>query len=268
MSAYGSAEEWAQSARFSQPVRLGEVEQGILARRPVEAPRSPWWVFLVGAVGWAAMAFAFIIGPGVSMLGALLVWLGWLAAARWVFLLGALAYGFYVVELVKARRRRLADQACATLTLVGCLAAELLLRGEMSTELPRGLRPLVWTLALVAAAIVVISFASKPQGAASAVPSTRRPPRRGPDDEKEYERYLHTRKQVLDILVRRGLVHVDPMEQGRLNSMPLGYWEELDGVDERQRRHILEYATIGWREFSASDRRPWSPPSTGTHHDT
>lgn len=270
-----SAKEWAESAHFSEPLRLGEVEQGILARRPVKARSAPWWVSLLGVVGWAALALAFIIGPGVSVLGALFVWLGtkadppagsdfWLGMARWVFLLGALAYVFYLVEVVKARRRRRLDQLFAALTVAGCLATDLLLRRAASPEPPWGLRTLVWALALVAAAMLVASIASKPLAPGAEGSSKRKPPIRGPEDAKEYERYVNTREQVLDILVHRGLLQVDPIERGRINSMPLGYWEELDGVDERERRRILEYASLGWREFSAGDRRPWSQPEQTT----
>lgn len=270
-----SAEEWAESARFSEPLRLGEVEQGILARRPVKATGAPWWASVLGVVGWAALALAFILGPGVSLLGAVFVWLGtqadppagadfWLGTARWVFLLGALAYVFYLVEVMRARRRRRLDQLFAGLTIVGCLATDLLLRRATSPELPWGLKTLVWALALVAVAVLVASIASKPLALESEGNSKRKPPNRGPEDEKEYERYVRTRELVLNIMVHRGLLNVDPIEEGRLNSMPLGYWEELDGVDERRWRHILEYATIGWREFTESDRRVWSPPEKQT----
>jgi hypothetical protein len=38
--------------------------------------------------------------------------------------------------------------------------------------------------------------------------------------------------------------------------MPLGYWSELDGLDEREWRRVLERRHVGWRDFDASDRRP------------
>lgn len=37
--------------------------------------------------------------------------------------------------------------------------------------------------------------------------------------------------------------------------MPLGYWSELDGLDERAWRRVLEYRHVGWREFDASDKQ-------------
>jgi hypothetical protein len=33
--------------------------------------------------------------------------------------------------------------------------------------------------------------------------------------------------------------------------MPLGYWNELDGLSEREWRRVLERRHVGWREFDA-----------------
>ena len=76
MSADGqSVEEWAQSHRFSQPLRLAEVEAGVLARSPATGTGMPGWVAAVGALGLLSLAIFSLIGPGVSVLGLATVWL-------------------------------------------------------------------------------------------------------------------------------------------------------------------------------------------------
>ena len=68
---------------------------------------------------------------------------------------------------------------------------------------------------------------------------------------------------MLEILQRRGLVALDEADRKRLNEMPLGYWDELDGVDDKEWRRILEYRHVGWRYFDTTDRRPWPPTDGG-----
>lgn len=68
---------------------------------------------------------------------------------------------------------------------------------------------------------------------------------------------------MLEILQRRGLVALDEADRKRLNEMPLGYWDELDGVDDKEWRRILEYRHVGWRDFDTTDRRPWPPTDGG-----
>lgn len=261
-------EEWAKSHRFSEPLRLGEVEDGVLARPPADGTGMPWWVAGIGALGWVAMGLFFLVGPGIGLIGLLAIWLAgqesppggadlWTNVAMFVFAMGSLSLAFYAVEVVRAKKRNVRDILFGGAPVVASVASSLLLRTMSPGSAPTFLWIGVVALGVVGALILIASLASTPPKPKR---STRVPPRRGPADEAAYDRYLRTRERVLDIVVTRGLLKVDEIEQGGINSLPLGYWEELDGVDERERRRILEYSVLGWREFTASDERPWSPP--------
>ena len=145
----------------------------------------------------------------------------------------------------------------AVVTVLASAATFMVLRSTSET-VPDLLSLAVPVTGVLGAALLVASTMSEPPRRTD---DTRKPPRRGPSDQAVYERYMRTRELALDIVVDRGLVKLDDLEKGRINAMPLGYWDELDGVDERERRRILEYAVIGWRPFSDGDRRAWSPPA-------
>ena len=262
-----TVEQWAQTHRFSEPLRLAEVEAGVMARGPAAGSRMPLWVHALGAVGWFFMGIAFLLGAGASLLGLLAAWLAdrdaaggsgfWMDMTQLVFCVCALAYAFYLVEVVRARRRQVVDIVSAVVTVVASAATFMVLRSTAET-VPALLSLAVPVTGVLGVALLVASTTSKPPHRPD---DTRKPPRRGPSDQAVYERYLRTRELALDIVVGRGLVKLDDLERGRINAMPLGYWDELDGVDERERRRILEYAVIGWRTFSDADRRAWSPPA-------
>lgn len=63
------------------------------------------------------------------------------------------------------------------------------------------------------------------------------------------------RDRLLDVLIHRRLVDVDEGDRIRLREMPLGYWPELDGLDQREWRRVLEYRHVGWREFDENDKQ-------------
>jgi len=263
-----SVEEWARSHPFSQPLRLGEVESGVLSRAPLGGGGVSWGVGAVAAVGWLSMAVVFVLGPGVALIGLLAIWLAgresppggtdvWITVAGLAFALGALAYAFYLVEVVRARRRQARDLVFAVVTVVPSVASFFLLRDLPPEVAPRWLGVAVVAMGALGVAVIVASALSTP---GTSKPQRSQPPARGPLDSSDRDRYLETRERVLGIVVDRGLLRADELEQGRINAMPLGYWEELDGVDEKERRRILEYAVIGWREFTPSDQRIWSPP--------
>ncbi len=266
-------EEWARSHRFSEPLSLGEVESGVLARPPADDTSLPLWVAGIGALGWVAMGFFFLVGPGIGFFGLLAIWLAgretppggaefWTTVAMLVFAVGALSLALYAVEVVRARKRNGRDILFGGAPVLASAASFLLLRTMSPDPAPGFLAIAVVALGVAGAVILIASLASKPPKRKQ---SNRVPPRRGPTGQAEYDRYLRTRERVLDIVVKRGLLKVDEIEQGGINSLPLGYWEELDGVDERERRRILEYSVLGWREFTASDERPWSPPENRTN---
>ena len=108
-----TAEQWARSHHFSEPLRLAEVEAGVLAREPVAGTGLPLWVHAVGAVGWFFVGIAFLLGAGASLLGLLAVWLAgrdaaggselWMGVTQVVYVCSAFAYAFYLVE-VRARK--------------------------------------------------------------------------------------------------------------------------------------------------------------------
>jgi hypothetical protein len=261
-----SVEQWARSHHFSEPLRLAEVEAGVLAREPVAAPGLPLWIHAIGAVGWIFMGIAFLLGAGASLLGLLAAWLAvrdapgdsgsWMGVAQLVYVCSAFAYAFYLVEVVRATRRQVVDMVSAVVTVVASAATFMVLRSSPGT-VPDLVSLAVVVTGVLGALVLVASIMSRTPRPTD---DTRKPPLRGPSRKADRENYLHTRELALDIVVDRGLVKLDDLEKSRINRIPLGYWEELDGVDERERRRILEYAVIGWRTFSDHDRRAWSPP--------
>lgn len=263
-----SVEEWARSHPFSEPLRLGEVEAGVLAHEPLGGTGTSWWVGAIGAVGWVSMAVMFFLGPGVAVVGLLAIWIAggdappggtdvWTTVAGLAFGVGSLAYALYLVETVRAGRRHTRDLVFGAVTLAASAVSFVLVRSLPSGVAPRWLWIAVVAMGVLGAALLVASLRSAPRRSTGAkVP----PPTRGPVDARQRERYLRSRARALDIVVGRGLLKADEVEQGRINAMPLGYWEELDGVEERERRRILEYAVLGWRQFTPSDQRVWSPP--------
>ncbi|MFE6645514.1 hypothetical protein ACFVJS_03045 [Nocardioides sp. NPDC057772] len=146
-----------------------------------------------------------------------------------------------------AKRPRVAT---AAVTAIGAGAAYVLV---MVLDLPE--MPWLAGLALVAAILgtvhLVLELVSKPEGG----PKSRKPPPRGPRRSGQRLRARKARNRLLEILIQRRLVDVDEGDQIRLREMPLGYWSELDGLDEREWRRVLEYRHVGWREFDSSDKQ-------------
>lgn len=267
-----SVEQWAKSANFPQPIRLGEVEAGILARRPAASESLGKSYGLVLALIWPVLAVAFMLGPGLAVLGLLAVYLGtsqdapigdntWLWVAHLIFVVGALTELSALIDTVRSRHREWFYLGTALLTVAATAVAFLLLRSSAWDE-PWGLTPAVVAMGMFAIAVIALSLRAAPE--APGPNAHRKAPRRGPENDDEYWHYKRTRQQVLETLLGRGLLKVDDADRARLNEMPLGYWEELDNVDEREWRRILEYRIVGWREFTASDRRTWHPPEKRT----
>ena len=271
-----SVEEWARSSRFSQPLRLGEVEAGILARRPAASESLGKSFPFLRALTWPVLAFAFLLGPGLALLGLLAVYLGtgqeppvgdngWLRVAHLIFVVGAFTELSALVDAVRSRHREWFHLATALLTVVGTAVAIVLLRSSEWEE-PWGLTLAVVAMGIFAVGVIVVSVRARPQRPGPN--ASRKPPKRGPEDDGAYWHYIRTRRQVLGTLIERGLLKVDAADRQRLDEMPLGYWDELDGVDEREWRRILEHRFVGWREFTASDQRAWCPPPKRTDRRT
>ena len=267
-----TVEEWAGTAYFPLPLRLGAVEAGVLARRPAASAGLGWGYPLLVVLGWVALALSFLLGLGVALVGLLAVWLGtsddppsghdfWLSMAQMIFVVGAIVEILILLEAVKSKERESFLLGSALLTGCASAAAFLLLRSSPRDE-PWGLTPAVIAQCVLSIGVIIASMVAKPR--TPGPNAARKSPKRGLKNDNKYWHYVRTRTQVLDTLIDRELLKVDDADRRRLNEMPLGYWEELDYVDEREWRRILEYRFVGWREFTEGDRWDWSPPEKRT----
>ncbi|MBA3780833.1 MAG: hypothetical protein H0X12_03150, partial [Nocardioides sp.] len=211
-----TVEDWAESAHFPQPLRLGAVEAGILARRPASSTSLGWAYPLLVLLSWAVLAFAFVLGLGIALLGLVAAWLGtsddppagqdfWLSVAHLIFVVGAFTEMFVLVDAVKSRHREWLYFGSALLTAAANAVAFLLLRSSPRVE-PWGLTPAVIAMGVLAIGVIVVSVLAKPR--TPGPNAHRKPPKRGPENDNEYWHYKRTRTQVLDTLIRRGLLKV------------------------------------------------------------
>ncbi|MGH3090595.1 MAG: hypothetical protein ACRDSJ_25230 [Rubrobacteraceae bacterium] len=248
---------WARTAPFSQPLKWGDAEATVMERDYPPLPGR----FVLNVLGAVAMGvFALIALPivGAAMVGLVLVALaasqdigaeGLLWLARIAFGVGILVAGIWLAAWWETRRRSVVGVTTAAVTAIAAGAAYGLM---LVLDLPE--MPWLSILALGAAILglvnLALELASKPEGRAK----SRKPPRRGPRRSDERLRVSVARDRLLDVLIHRRLVDVDEGDRIRLREMPLGYWSELDGLDEREWRRVLEYRHVGWREFDASDK--------------
>lgn len=249
---------WARTAKFSQPLIWGEAEEAVLAR---DYPPLPGRLVLdaVAAVSWGL--FAMFAAPlfGAALVGSVFVIVAAGQDARAEGLLSGarVAFGGAIVMTCiwlgmwwETRRRSLVGVAMAGITVIGsALTYSLLLVLELP-EVP-WLSALVLVAAALALANLVLEMMSKPEGGAK----SRKPPRRGPRGSDKGMRAGLARDRLLEVLIHRGLVDVDEADRIRIREMPLGYWSELDGLNEQEWRRVLEYRHVGWREFDSSDKR-------------
>ncbi|THV29525.1 hypothetical protein [Glycomyces paridis] len=249
-----SVDVWARQAAFAQPLRWGEAEAAVLEREYPPLPGSAV-VRVVGLVGWIGTAIIAVPALGAGLVGFALVAVGtrpgaaenWLSLASFLFLLAVVAVCSSLGYWWQTRRRSLVFAASDAGAVLGSGAAFAVLFATHATVSS-------WLVVLMAATGVlglvslVLALASKPEGR----PKQRKPPRRGPRGDKR-ARALRARKRLLEILVHRGLVDLDEADRIRVGEMPLGYWSELDGLDERERRRVLEMRHVGWRDFTPED---------------
>ena len=267
MRANESVEEWARTAEFPEPIVWGDVEAGILTREPKKGPRLPMVWKLRVALAWVGIAAFAIVVFGASVFGLVFVVIGtlvegvswdWDVPARFAFAVAALVELNSLRGWFEIRRRSTLTMVVSALTLVASVGAWIaLVLGEGFGI--SWLLLFVTVAAVTALSVIVLGLLSKPEGR----PKNRKPPRRGPRKLSTWRDYKDARARVLEILQQRRLVTVDEADEQRLNEMPLGYWEELDGVDDKERRRILEYRHVGWRDFDETDRRPWPPHQSG-----
>ena len=255
-----AVDSWAQAATFSHPVKLGEAEAAVMARAYPPLPGRGVAV-LVGSLGWIGVAFLALITAGSSVVGLGLLIAGEsmnkraaaddvLLGARFAFIVAIIAALTYVSVWWQTRRRGTFEVLVGVITFVASTSA-------CGAYLLMEVKDAPWLLvsilcALVSgAALLIVELGSEPDGRAK----SRKPPRRGPKGERMRVQMLRARRRLLQILVDRKLLELDGADLIRLDEMPLGYWSELDGVDEAEWRRILEMRHVGWREFDAGDIR-------------
>lgn len=253
-----AVDEWARTEQFSQPFSWGEAEAAVLERSYPPLPGR----FLLNAVGAVVMGLlALIVLPlfGSAVLGLVLVALaggqetgaeGLLWLARIAFGAAILVAGTGLSVWWQTRRRSVLGVAMAAVTAIASAAAYVLL---LVLDLPGmpWLSILVLGAGTLGLANLVLELVSRPEGGAK----SRKPPRRGPRSSDKRHRAGVARDRLLDVLIHRRLIDVDEGDRIRLREMPLGYWSELDGLDEREWRRVLEYRHVGWREFDATDKQ-------------
>ncbi|MER7558466.1 hypothetical protein ABTZ46_16100 [Nocardioides sp. NPDC126508] len=253
-----AVDSWARAAPFSQPLNWGEAEAAVLDRDYPPLP-GRFALKLVGVVGVGILVLIAAPFCGAAVIGLVLVALapaqstgaeGLLWLARIAFGVAIFMAGMGLSTWWGTRRRSVFEVAMAAVTVIGAGAAYVL---TLTLDLPA--MPWLAVLALVAATLatvhLILELASKPEGGAK----NRKPPPRGPRGSGRRLQARKARDRLLEILIHRRLVTVDEGDKIRLREMPLGYWSELDGLDEREWRRVLEYRHVGWREFDASDKQ-------------
>lgn len=248
---------WARTAPFAQPLSWGEAEAAVLERNYPPLPGR----FVLNAIGVVAIGLVALIAlpfVGSSAVGLVLVALaggqevgaeGLLWLARIAFGVAILVAGTGLSAWWHTRRRSVVGVAEAGLMAIASAATGVLL---LVLDLPTvpWLSILVLVAGILGSVHLVLELFSKPEGRAK----SRKPPRRGPRSADKRHRAGVARDRLLEVLIHRRLVDVDEGDRIRLRQMPLGYWSELDGLDEREWRRVLEYRHVGWREFDASDK--------------
>lgn len=246
-------DSWARTAEFARPFSWGEAEAAVLARDYGRLPGS-FAARMLGIVGWTAVAVAAVPLAGSSLIGLVLVAFGCNAtsadAAQDWFSLANFAFVFATVAAVttftiwwETRRRSVVLLIINALSLIGSAAAYTVLAVSSATA-ESWLPILMLASGLVSAVTLGLGLFSKPEGRRN----SRKPPRRGPRGDKR-ARAMRARKRLLEVVVHRGLVKLDEADLIRVGEFPLGYWSELDGLDEREWRRVLERRHTGWRDF-------------------
>ncbi|MEU5871728.1 hypothetical protein AB0A73_09230 [Glycomyces sp. NPDC047369] len=246
-------DSWARTAEFGRPFSWGEAEAAVLSRDYGRLPGS-FGARMLGIVGWTAVTIAAIPLAGAPLIGFVLVALGagadsadatrdWFTLANTAFVVAAVAAIATFSIWWETRRRSVALLVINALNLIGAAAAFTMLAVSSATA-ESWLPVLILVSGLVNAVTLVLGLFSKPEGRRK----SRKPPRRGPRGEKR-ARAIRARKRLLEVVVHRNLVKLDEADLIRVGEFPLGYWSELDGLDEREWRRVLERRHTGWRDF-------------------
>lgn len=253
--ARSAVDGWARTAEFSRPLQWGEAEAAVLTRDFPPLPGSIV-VRLIGVIGWAAIGLMSIPLFGASVVGLVLVAIGctrdgadaaqsWFSLASFAFVVTVIAVLTFLSMWWETRRRSLMVLVFNLVTVLASVAAFVVLAVSSASADGAWLPLLMLAAAVLGAVSLALGLMSKPEGRKK----SRKPPRRGPRSSDKRARALRARKRLLEILIHRGLVDLDEGDRIRVAEMPLGYWSELDGLDERERRRVLELRHVGWREF-------------------
>lgn len=254
-----AVDSWARTATFSQSEMWGDAEAAVMARDYPPLPGGAVGA-VVGGLAWIGVAFLALITAGPSAVGLGLLVLSEvlsgrgavddvLLGSRFAFIVATIAALTYISVWWQTRRRGTfevvvgattsiaSSTACGTYLLIGAPDAPWLLVSILCA-------------AISGVALLIVELGSKPEGRVK----SKKPPLRGPRREGRRAQILRARKRLLRVLVDRGLVKLDDADLIRVGEMPLGYWSELDGLDDAEWRRVLELRHVGWRDFDANDR--------------
>ncbi|MCD0447162.1 hypothetical protein LO763_26445 [Glycomyces sp. A-F 0318] len=250
-----AVDSWARDMEFPRPFSWGEAEAAVLARDYPPLPgslvtrlvgvvaRVLIGVLAVPTLGGAVVGFA-AIAAAVAQDGQAAAE-GPLSLATILYLFGTISVGSMLGMWWETRRR-------SPVLLIGSGAGTLAAAASwavlaLSPVTAEGWLPLlIIATAVIGAVAFLLGAFSKPEGR----PKNRKPPRRGPRGD-ERSRASRARQRLLEVIVHRRLVDLDEADRIRVAEMPLGYWNELDGLSEREWRRVLERRHVGWREFDA-----------------
>lgn len=235
MESHQSLEQWAKTTEFSQPVLWGQVEAAILARPlpPDTEPEVPGLgTGVLGKIGMIPVVILGVALYGSSIAGLVLVLLAVAGsdATTAATLIGIANITFVAALAVpltalaawgQARRPGPWDLPLAAGTAaVSLVALVVLLINSASVDVRVAQWLSLADVVLGTAVSVVILVASKP---GRRYPSVRRQKLT-----PEQERYRGMRTQVMEIIVKRGLVDEKDVDMVGMTQMPLGSWRDLD----------------------------------------
>lgn len=233
-----SVEQWARTAEFPRPPLWGQVESAILVR-PVpgdldEGLSSPGLgAKVLGVVATPVVAVLLGLLLGSSLIGLVLIYLGttqddpssasgWIAGASIAYV-AALTVPLSVLGIWRESRRR----SPLDLVITGGTALVALTAFMVAGQVPGVAGAATWigvlTLSTAAAGtgvFLVLLTRSRPGR------RPRRESRRGLTPEQLW--YKGARAQVLEIMLRRGIVDENEIDMVSMVEMPLGSWHELD----------------------------------------
>lgn len=232
-----SLQQWARTADFADPPRWGEIEAVILGEPVTKEdmdlipPRAGARPRIVGALAYfvvgapaAAMYASSLIGLGLVLwrTGADAAPDGWVHGLRLAFLAACGVSGATFGIWWDTRRRGVLGPVATMATGLVSLWAFVVMLSHPDTlgDTPaRLLAGLAAVLGIVTCAVVLV--ASKP-----GVP--RRGLRRRTPVSPEEQIRRGMRAQVLEVLVKRGVVSDREIDIPDMVEMPLGTWHELD----------------------------------------